>query len=254
MSKGPTSRQGRQKDGFRRQRRWRTVGVFPAWILAMAVGLWLVGGGAAWAGCPLSIRAPVLDIRVDNPPVVYDFSQERSALATIASEYGTPDFGSDRVPYGLTVNQYDAPRIDLETDTVKAPGGSCVYLKSVHILLGLKRLEILIDRAYPAGTCEHDAILAHEEQHVAVAREAMSRYQAQIGSALGAASLPVVVFVGANNASVDPLASFLVPLRRAIDPVAAAIQRRIDEGNARLDAPASYAETFQRCDNWGAAE
>lgn len=31
------------------------------------------------------------------------------------------------------------------------PGGACVYLRAVHALIGLKRLEILIDRAYPVG-------------------------------------------------------------------------------------------------------
>lgn len=218
----------------------------------LVLGWWLLAAGAAWAGCPLSFRAPVIDIRVDNPPVVYDFSQERSRLAQIASAYGTPDFGSDRVPYGLTVNQYDAPKIDVDTETVAVPGGSCSYLRGVHVVIGLKRLEILIDRAYPVGTCEHDAILAHEEQHVAVAREAMSRYQAAIGAALGAASLPVAQFSAGGGG--DPQAAFLGPLRRAIDPVAAAIQRRINDGNARLDTATSYSETFRRCANWGAGD
>lgn len=217
----------------------------------LALGCWLFAGGTAWAGCPLSFRPPAIDIRVDNPPVVYDFSQQRITLAKIASEYGTPDFGSDRVPYGLTVNQFDAPEIDVDTETVAVPGGNCTYLRAVHVVIGLKRLEILIDRAYPAGTCEHDAILAHEEQHVAVAREAMSRYQAAIGAALGAASLPVAQFATGPG---DPQAAFLGPLRRAIEPVAAAIQRRINDGNARLDTATSYSETFRRCTNWGAGD
>jgi hypothetical protein len=197
------------------------------------------------------VRTPIIDIRVDDPPVVYDFSQERSALAKIASTYGTPDFGSDRVPYGLTVNQFDAPEIDVDTDTIAVSGGSCTYLRAVHIYTGLKRLEILIDRAYPAGTCEHDAILAHEERHVAVAREAMNRYRASIGAALGAASLPVVQF---TEGAADPQPSFLASLRRTIDPVTAAIQRRINDGNARLDSAESYAATFRHCANWEPGE
>lgn len=218
-------------------------------VFAFIALAWLVAGGTAWAGCPLSTELPSIDIRVDSPPVLYNFTERSETLAKIASEYGTPDFGSGRVPFGLTVNQYDAPQIALDTVALSVPGGTCVYLKAVHVLLGLKRLEILIDRAFPVGTCEHMAILDHEEQHVRVAREAMGRYRAQIAAALRAAPLPVAVFTVAAG---DPREAFLGPLRKVIDPVAAAIQRRINDGNARLDSPASYDETFRRCDNWGA--
>ena len=42
----------------------------------------------------------------------------------------------------------------------------CVFLKSVDIVVGFKSFPIVIDKAYKKDSCEYNAILKHENQHI----------------------------------------------------------------------------------------
>jgi len=44
----------------------------------------------------------------------------------------------------------------------------CVWAESVDIDFSFKRMDVYISSQYPAGSCEYNVILKHENQHVAI--------------------------------------------------------------------------------------
>ncbi len=55
---------------------------------------------------------------------------------------------------------------EIEADVRGADGGWCVALKNVDATIGYSDFTIQIDMRNTVGTCEYNAVLAHEELHV----------------------------------------------------------------------------------------
>jgi hypothetical protein len=200
----------------------------------------------ARAACTDNGPAPSFDVSVKDPPVTYDYSVDSAKMASIAGANAVPGLGRDRTPFGLTIGRYDL-EIVADTDTVRYGSAYCAHLRAAHVVVGLKQLDVLVDRRFADGTCQRNTIVAHERQHVEVFREAIRYYEPQIERALAATKLPPVVAVADRDAA---RAAFLEPLTEALRPIFEAINGRARDGNMRLDAPESYAEVFTHCASW----
>lgn len=212
--------------------------------------LWLVLGIAlapaiASAACSASVGAPTFSVALKDPPVHYRLDFDRAALAAIAGEDGMPGLRNE-IPYGLTIGRYDL-EITVDTDSVREGNGYCAQLRAAHVEIGLKQLDVIVDRRFAEGSCERQAVLDHESQHVGVFREAVRHYLPTIERTLVDTPLPLDVHVDERDAA---RAAFLRPITDSLRPVFDAINDRARDGNARLDAPDSYAAVFARCSHW----
>ncbi len=190
--------------------------------------------------------APRFDVAVKDPPVTYDYNADTAILAKIAGENAVPGLGKGQTPFGLTVGRYDL-EIIVDTDTVRTGTVTCARLRAAHVVIGLKQLDVLVDRRFTAGSCQRNSVVAHERQHVDVFREAIRYYEPQIEQALIASRLPKTIAVADRN---EARAAYLTPLSDTLKPIFDAINGRARDGNTRLDAPASYAEVFTHCATW----
>jgi hypothetical protein len=111
----------------------------------------------------------------------------------------------------------------------------------------LKQLDVIVDRRFPSGSCERQAVLDHERQHVEVFREAVRYYLPALERALARTTLPLNIHVADRNAA---RAAYLGPITDSLKPIFAAINGRARDGNTRLDMPESYATVFKRCSHW----
>jgi hypothetical protein len=200
---------------------------------------------AAFASCTASVGAPAFSVATKDPPVNYRFDLDSAALTKIANENGMPGLKSE-VPFGLTIGRYDL-EVTVNTDSMRDGSGYCAQLRAAHVEIGLKQLDVIVDRRFAPGSCERQAVLDHESQHVEVFREAVRYYLSALERALARASLPLNIHVADRN---EARAAYLGPITESLKPIFAAINGRARDGNTRLDMPESYAEVFKRCGHW----
>jgi hypothetical protein len=213
-----------------------------AWWIAAGI---LLGPAVATAACSANVGAPAFTVALQDPPPNYRFGLDTAALAKIAGENGMAGLKSE-IPYGLTIGRYDL-EITVETDAVREGSGYCAQLRAAHIEIGLRQLDVLVDRRFAAGSCEREAVLDHESQHVDVFREAMHYYLPPIERTLATASLRLSTHVEDRVAA---RAAFLTPITDALKPTFEAINGRARDGNMRVDTPENYAAVFKRCSHW----
>ena len=162
-----------------------------------------------------------------------------------ANQNGMPGLKGE-IPYGLTIGRYDL-EVTVNTDSMRDGSGYCAQLRAAHVEVGLKQLDVIVDRRFAAGSCQRQAVLDHEAQHVEVFREAVRYYLPALERALARTALPLNLHVADRNGA---RAAYLAPITDSLKPVFDAINGRARDGNTRLDMPESYAVVFKRCSQW----
>ncbi|HEX3971997.1 MAG TPA: hypothetical protein VHX19_11775 [Stellaceae bacterium] len=214
-------------------------------IIAALVAVLFLLPAVAFASCTASVSAPLFSVAMKDLPVNYRFDLDSSALAKLANQNGMPGLKGE-IPYGLTIGRYDL-EVTINTDSMRDGSGYCAQLRSARVEIGLKQLDVIVDRRFAPGSCQRQAVLDHEAQHVDVFREAVRYYLPALERALGRTSLPLNVHVAARGAA---RAAYLGPITDSLKPIFAAINGRARDGNTRLDMPESYAAVFKRCSQW----
>ncbi|HEX4194222.1 MAG TPA: hypothetical protein VHY80_14040 [Stellaceae bacterium] len=213
-------------------------------IATLAAALFLLPA-AAFASCTASVGAPLLSVAMKDLPINYRFDLDSAALAKLANQNGMPGLKGE-IPYGLTIGRYDL-EVTINTDSVRDGSGYCAQLRSAHVEIGLKQLDVIVDRRFAPGSCQRQAVLDHEAQHVEVFREAVRYYLPALERALSRTLLPLNLRVADRGAA---RAAYLGPITDSLKPIFAAINGRARDGNTRLDVPESYAAVFKRCSQW----
>ena len=212
---------------------------------AVLTALLLLLSSVAFASCTANAGAPAFSVAVKDPMINYRFDLDSAALAKIANDNGMPGFKGE-IPFGLTVGRYDL-EITVNSDSMRDGSGYCAQLRAAHVEIGLKQLDVIIDRRFAAGSCERQAILDHERQHVEVFREAVRYYLPTLEHVLAQTAPPLEIHVADRSAG---RATYLGSITDSLKPIFEAINGRARDGNRRLDMPESYAAVFKRCDHW----
>ncbi len=199
---------------------------------------------SARAACNSTAVAPAVTLDIPTPPVDYRLHEATETLSVRARENGTA-LGQGSRLLGLTVNQYDV-RIDVALDRTRDGGGSCATLQNATITAA-PDLEVLVDGRFKAGSCQQRAIIDHENEHVAVFREAIAYYEPAMEEALHMARLPSSLPITADR---DPSDAYAAMIQGVIAPILDAVRSRTRDANSRIDTPTHYAAVFRRCASW----
>ena len=211
---------------------------------ALAAALFLPSS-AAIASCASSIRAPAFEVALKDPPVNYRFDLDGTALVQIANENGMPGLKGE-IPFGLTIGRYDL-EVTIDTEGTRDGDGYCTQLRAAHVEVGLKQLDVIVDRRFAPGSCERQAVLDHEGRHVEVFREALRYYLPALERVLAQSPVPPSIHVADRDAV---RSAYLGPITDSLKPIFAAINSRAGDGNTRLDVPESYVAVFNQCHHW----
>jgi hypothetical protein len=195
--------------------------------------------------CRPDRSAPRITVTAENAPVHYRFDASSKELIMRAASGGLAARKGE-APIGLTLGRYGLD-ITAQVDFRTSGNITCAALRGAHVTVGLKQLDVLVDRRYAAGSCQREAVLAHEEQHVAVFREALQAYLPLLVQSLASAPLPQN-FVLADRDKARSV--FLDAISAAAQPIFTAIDARANTANAALDTEASYADVARRCAAW----
>lgn len=210
-------------------------------LLALAA----CGGPEPEAACPQDPRldrSGLVRVRADVPAARVRRDLNLAALQREAdTAAGTQ---------GLTAVGHSV-RVDLRLRHETGGGRACAWLEAVEIDLSPSSLEIMIPSEYPAGSCEYEAILAHEREHERVHRERLAEAARRVREALTSADwLPA----RGNPAAVPDPAEAERALEAKVDkvvrPMIAEYKEGLKAAQAELDAPALYRWTSQRCSGW----
>ncbi len=194
---------------------------------------------AALAQCG-GAPTPSIEVRAVAPEATYRLAESGAGLAVGAAQAGTALGRGNRL-LGFTLNRYE---LEIAVST-EPDGRGCFRLGSATVEIAA-RSEVLIDGRFAAGSCQHDAIVAHENEHVAVFRAAVADYVPAIDAVLREALPASLAAATAAGAS----AAYAQQARATVAPWLDAIRRRAQDGNDRLDTAASYVAVFRRCPSW----
>jgi hypothetical protein len=199
---------------------------------------------SAWADCRSIPIAPSVRLDILTPPVNYTLDAATETLSARARENGTA-LGKGSRLLGLTVNQYDV-RIDVALDRSRETGEWCATLKNAAVAAA-PNLEVLVDGRFESGSCQQQAIIDHEKEHVAAFREALAYYEPAMEDALRRARLPSALPISADR---DPANTYEAMVQETIAPILDAVRRRSQDANGHIDSPSHYAAVFRRCASW----
>jgi hypothetical protein len=199
------------------------------------------------ADCPSPDRKPQVEIVIDDGKVAYDFTRTRAQMRDVPRELGmtAPNHGRDA--RGLTFAKLSlAVAAELRYRDVGG-GRRCVYPDRIVVTVTSQQ-RVFVDIRYPEGSCERQAVLDHEEEHVRINRAAAHSRERSLRNA-------VETFLAAHPYYLVPSGralqdAYLVPLQDRVKPILNTIHDEANAQHARLDSPSSYAATRARCQHW----
>lgn len=215
-----------------------------------------------------------------SPAVAWEFPNPLALFAPSRCEQGAPDLSivtreaSIRLSHALdsadleqrarsqdgvvlvgwTTNGLTAASVRTEGDSIikqqRLQNGTwCASLAEAHFTIAYDEpIEVFVSRRYPKGSCEYEAVLAHEREHVAIYAETLRRHLK------GAAERVTATIVGAAPAVArSDFAAREVIERRVNAAVLAVTEEAMREArakNAALDTVESYRAIQAQCENW----
>lgn len=172
----------------------------------------------------------------------------RASAAEIRRRAGTAGKSAPggAVVRGLTVSAAATTAGYALVTSTSTSGGQCVALKSVTANVVSRDLAVLVDSRYLPGSCEHRAILDHEQEHVRIDAQALRRTAQMVERGLGEVAavwagrwVPESVATGISEA-----------VNGTVENAVRAARQEADVNNFRLDQPESYARVQARCERW----
>jgi hypothetical protein len=202
----------------------------------------------AWAQtpCPRAPSAPRLVFEAKNAPTTYDNSRDIYAMRD-AVRLGYVVAGEHDQMLGLTASRLNYS-MNGTTWVLAVQKAYCVSLNEVKVTFGFEAMDVLIAKEYAPDSCAYQAILEHENEHVAINRRTMAEFLTKIKREyeLQLKQLPPLI---ARSAKAGPNEA-LQRLQDAVEPVLQDMQRVLAHRNAQIDTHMSYSAVFKKCENW----
>ncbi len=166
---------------------------------------------------------------------------EIAALAGRTPIEGKLDAGLTRTETELSVT----PTVHL----FKAPDGStCVMLAGIEAGWRMVRAMVDVAAEYRPGSCEYQAVLAHENEHVQLTRRAFESHAARLEIRLRELAANVRPFRtnDAEGAAQGMTDRMMAGARPIMDQFKAESRR----ANSAIDTPESYRAVSTKCRKW----
>ena len=202
---------------------------------------------AAEQACPPYSDAIRVRFNKLTPDPVYNHTLGVTGIRNLFLTRGLTISGDHQRALGVTYARM-VFYMEAESSTVPQGNGYCVYLKSVDAEFGWRRMEVHVANDYRKGTCEYNAILDHENQHVSITRNALSAYAPHVRAELErelAREQPV--FTHNPRAAFNRISDGLYGRMRGVVDRFSQYQA---SRNAVIDSSSNYGAIADLCPNW----
>lgn len=217
--------------------------------LALCVALAACGPGkpdaAPCSHDPSFDRSSLVRVRLEIPPAALREDVDLPALGALSG--GLVDAGKLQ---GLTLVEHQVS-FRAAMSLAKGLSRTCAWFDSVHVDMSPASVEIFVPKEYPRGSCEYDAVLAHEREHERVNRERLEAAARAVTEALESARWlpakgnPIEV---SDPASTE--AALNEKIRKVVHPVYDGFLESLRREQAFLDKPELYQWVSKRCQGW----
>ena len=202
--------------------------------------------GAAVCSPPKTPAKASLELR--SGELRYDYDLNTAEIREVVNGLQGYVAGPWHLPIGLTVAELSV-RYETGFYYWKAQSvGHCVALAETAVSIGYDEMTVYVSREYPEGSCEYDAISAHEEEHVRINREVLQAYEGKFKAAL-ARVLQGKKAIFAHTKD-EARRAYLRELRRQVDSVASEMASERNRRNGAIDSEDNYRRLMAPCANW----
>jgi hypothetical protein len=213
---------------------------------AAAALLLPIGPAAAQTACGgLDPPTPEVGVTVQDPPEPRIVAASEAEIRRRAGAAGQ-DAPSGAVTRGLTVSETATETGYTLARATLPDGTTCVALKGIEAEVADREVTILIDRSYSPGSCEHQAILDHENEHVRVNAEALRETGRLLEQELDA----VAERWEGRWAAPDEAQELEQAIGGAVSEAVGTARGEAQARHRQLDTPESYAEVQAHCRDW----
>jgi hypothetical protein len=215
-------------------------------ITALATGLQKEAVAQSRA-CPPYSKPIKLNFETKNIPTRYRNDLNVTGIHSVMRQRGQAISGKHSRTLGLTSSQLG---FSLTGRTTANPvsGGYCVYVESVNAEFAYREMDVYIASEFRPNTCEYKVIMDHENQHVAINRNALREYAPLIRQELERQlSLLQPRFTANAQISSDRK---MQDLHEKLDPLMDEMERVMSRQNSALDTDSNYTAISEMCKNW----
>ncbi len=128
--------------------------------------------------------------------------------------------------------------------------GYCFWVDQARVVLRYRTLDVYVAREYSTRSCAYRAVLAHEQQHVKISKEQLTRYAPRIRYALTSLLIPkprAPKKVASLDEAIDVIDSLFGKL---LQPIYQEMKAATDKAHGLIDSPQSYKRVRKQCRNW----
>jgi hypothetical protein len=205
-------------------------------------------GGAQAALCPAPKANAKVEIVYLNGEPAFDHSVDQAGLRDINSRIDGYPHGTWHRPLGLTASQL-GQEYQTEFRFRKASaGGYCVSLARAKISVGYREMTVYVSRDYPEDSCEYQAVLDHELEHVAINQSVLQAFKVKIKRAV-ARTLNSHRAIRVYNKA-EAQSAYILAFKRQLEPLIKSLQSERKRRNGAIDTADSYRRILARCENW----
>jgi hypothetical protein len=127
-------------------------------------------------------------------------------------------------------------------------GGMCYQPQQIQVVLSFRNpIRVAIDAHYYPNSCNYQAILDHENEHVAIAKSAVQNHVGEMTQAIQATAARALPYLGSTPNAMQVFSELVdASVQGVFQNILAEMQSR----NAVLDSPESYRRTQDQCQGW----
>ena len=221
----------------------RLTGMVALAVLAAGWG----SPSAAQQSCPSYSRTIRLAFETLDPDPTYNNALNVTSIRDYLRVRGHVFSGRHNKTLGVTSYQIGFA-LSGKTYAVPVSGGYCVYLSEVVAEYGYRNHDVFVASEFAPGSCEYNAVLDHENQHVAINRTAVRdsgpRLRQELERQL--AELPPKFTRDPQFGTDRALSEVYVAMNKVIDRLGATQAAR----NAAIDNDRNYDAISDLCKNW----
>ena len=198
--------------------------------------------------CPPYSKAIVLDFKTQTPAPTYNRNLNVAGIRNLFLTRGQSSGGPHSRALGITAIE---TMLSLRASSRLVPqqNGYCVYLTSVDADFGWQKLQVFVASELKQGGCGYNAVLDHENQHVAINRETVAQYapliRARIEESLRAQK---PIFTQNTGGTTDAI---LEGVKNQAGTVIDQFGSTLSQRQGVIDTASNYSATSALCRDWG---
>lgn len=124
----------------------------------------------------------------------------------------------------------------------------CATIVQLRLEFGFPERTVYIPNSYKRGSCEYDAVLAHERRHLEANDAALQKFAPQFESAVenAVADINPILIGSQDEAREKPLQILEAKLRPALKK----FEKMRRDMHAGIDTQSEYRRVHSRCNDW----